>query len=214
MVSDRVVNTSTMPSSLGASSADLEADHQTLRAADPVRLHQPHLLRPTVQRAERIEQILRVVGDLEDPFGLLALFDERARAPAAAVDHLLVGEHGLVDRVPIHLALFAIDEAGGEKIEKQLLLLMVVVEIASRELTRPIERQPHALELAAHGGDVVVGPLGGMDAALDGRVLRRQAEGVPAHRVQHVVAAGAHVAGDHVAHGVVAHMPIWMRPDG
>ena len=43
-----------------------------------------------------------------------------------------------------------------------------------------------------------------MDLALHRGVLGRHAEGVPAHRVQHVHAAGALVAGDHVAHGVVA----------
>ena len=184
----------------------LETDQQSFRAADPVRLHQAHLLRPAVERLKRFEQVLRVVGDLEHPFRLLALLDERARPPASAVDHLLIGEHGLVDRVPIHLALLAVDEARRAQIEKQLLLLVVVVEVAGRELARPIERQPHALELAAHGGDVVVGPFGGMDSALYRSVLRRQAEGVPAHGVQHVVAARAHIARDHVAHGVVAHV--------
>ena len=44
-------------------------------------------------------------GDLEEPLVELALLDQRARAPAAAVDHLLVGEHGLVDRVPVDRAL-------------------------------------------------------------------------------------------------------------
>ena len=38
---------------------------------------------------------------------------ERAGAPAAAVDHLLVGEHGLVDRVPVDLGGLAVDEARG-----------------------------------------------------------------------------------------------------
>ena len=45
-----------------------------------------------------------------------------------------------------------------------------------------------------------------MDLALHGGVLGRHAEGVPAHRMQHVEARGALVARDHVAHGVVAHM--------
>ena len=53
-----------------------------------------------------------------------------------------------------------------------------------------------------------------MHAALDGRVLGRQAEGVPAHRMQHVVALGAHIAGDDVAHGVVPHMPHMDAPGG
>ena len=45
-----------------------------------------------------------------------------------------------------------------------------------------------------------------MGVVLHRGVFRRHAKGVPAHRMQHVVAAGAPVAGDHVAHGVVAHV--------
>ena len=48
----------------------------------------------------------------------------------------------------------------------------------------------------------------------DRRVLRRQAEGVPAHGMQHVVALGAHEAGEHVAHGVVAHVAHVDAPRG
>ncbi len=45
-----------------------------------------------------------------------------------------------------------------------------------------------------------------MDAALDGGVLRRQSEGVPAHRMKHVEAAHALVARHHVTDGIVAHV--------
>ena len=61
---------------------------------------------------EPVEQLLGEVGDLQEPLAELAPLDRRARAPALAVDHLLVGEHGHVDRVPIDLALLAIDQAG------------------------------------------------------------------------------------------------------
>ena len=80
-----------------------EADQQAFRAADPVLLHQPDFLRPAVERVERFQQLFRIIADLEEPLDQLALLDLGARAPAAAVDHLLVGEHGMVDRVPVHL---------------------------------------------------------------------------------------------------------------
>ena len=122
----------------------LEADEEPLRAPDPVRLHQPHLLGPALELRERIEQVLRIVGDLEHPLRLLALLDQRTRAPAAAVDHLLVGEHGSVDRVPIHFARLAIDESRLAHVEEEALLLVVIVEVAGRELLdqssdRPID---------------------------------------------------------------------------
>src|SRR5213076_809207 len=49
-----------------------------------------------------------------------------------------------------------------------------------------------------------------------GGVLGRQAEGIPAHRLHHVVAAHAQVAREHVAYRVVAHVahvqpPGWVR---
>ena len=193
---------------------DLEADQQALRTADPVGLHQPDLLRPALEAFERLEQVLRIVGDLEHPFRLLALLDQGAGAPAAPVDHLLVGEHRPVDRIPIDLSRLAVDQARLAHGEEQPLLLVIIVEVASGELARPVERQAHALELAAHDGDVVVGPFGGMHAALDCRVLGRQAEGVPTHRMQHVVAFGAHIAGHDVAHRVVAHVPHMDAPGG
>ena len=43
-----------------------------------------------------------------------------------AVDHLLVGEHGHVDRVPIDRAFLAIDQAGREQVEEQRLLVAVI----------------------------------------------------------------------------------------
>ena len=155
----------------------------------------------------RVQQLLRVLRDLEDPLAHLALLDNSAGAPAAAIDHLLVGEHGHVDRVPVEVALLALGEARAHEVEEHLLLMLVVAGIAGGDLAAPIERQAHRLKLLLHRGDVVVGPGLGMDAALDGGVLRRHAEGVPAHRVQHRIAARAHETGDHVAHGVVAHMP-------
>ena len=171
-----------------------EADQQAFGAADPVGLHQAHLLRPLVERLQRLQQLVGVVGDLEEPLRQLALLDQRARAPAAAVDHLLVGEHGMVDRIPVDLRRLAVGEALLQHVEEQLLLVPVVVGRAGGELARPVERQAHRLELPAHGVDVLVGPLRRMHLALHGGVLGRHAEGVPAHRVQHVEALGALVA--------------------
>ena len=110
-----------------------EADQQAFGAADPVALHQPHLVGPAIQRIERVQQLLRIFRDLEHPLVHLALLDHGAGAPAAAVDHLLVGEHGHVDRIPVDLALLALGEPGAQKIQEHLLLMLVVGGIAGRE---------------------------------------------------------------------------------
>jgi hypothetical protein len=54
--------------------------------------------------------------------------------------------------------------------------------------------------------DVAVGPLRRRRLVGDGGVLGRQAEGIPAHGVQHVLAEHALVAGDDVGDRVVAHV--------
>ena len=111
------------------------------------------------KRVERVQQFFRIVADLEHPLIEIALLDHGARAPAAAVDHLFVGEHGVVDRVPVHFAILARHQARFPEVEKHFLLVLVVGRIAGRDLARPVERQAHRLELRLHRRDVVVGPL-------------------------------------------------------
>ncbi len=183
-----------------------EADMQALGAADPILLHQPDFVRPAVERLERREQLIGEIGDFEEPLGQLAQLYERTRAPAATVDHLLVGQDGLVHRVPVHLRLLAVDEAGLEEVEEQALLVAVVGGVAGRDLAVPVERQAHALQLVAHGGDVRIGPFARMNLVLHRRIFSRQTEGIPPHRVQDVEAFGPLHAGDDIAHGVVSDM--------
>ena len=70
-------------------------------AADPVRLHRLHALGPAGRSSSAASSSSAYCGDAQEVHRDLALLDQRAGAPAAAVDHLLVGEHGLVDRIPV-----------------------------------------------------------------------------------------------------------------
>ena len=54
------------------------ADQQALGSSDPVLLHNPDLLGPLVERAERLDEVIGELGDLESPLQALALLDERA----------------------------------------------------------------------------------------------------------------------------------------
>ncbi len=181
-----------------------ESQPRALAAADPLGLHHAHPLRPAIHAVQRGQQLRRIAGDFQEPLRQQLLLDRRAGTPAAAVDHLLVREHRAVHRVPVHPALAPLDETGAEEIQEQLLLLPVIIGIAGGELAGPVERQPHAPQFGAHGGDVVPGPFGRVDAALARRVLRRQAERVPAHRMQHGIAPRALVARHHIAQRVIA----------
>ena len=186
---------------------DLEMRLDALGAANPMALHRADRLGPALERIEPGEQFLGVIGDPEEPLRDQAPLDRGARAPALAVDDLLVGEHRLIDRVPVDQRSFLVDEALPEQLQKKPLLPPVIVRPAGRELAAPIVAETQALELGAHVLDVGVGPLGGRDAVLDGGVLGRQPEGVPAHGLQDIPAPHALVARDHIPDGVVADMP-------
>ena len=183
-----------------------ERELEPARAADPVGLHRLDLGRPVVEPVQRLEQVLGEIRDAEEPLRQLAPLDQRARAPAAAVLDLLVGEHGHVDRVPVHHRVLAVDEALFEEVEKERLLLAVIVRIAGREHPAPVDREAERLHLLDHRFDVAVGPVLGVAAGGHRGVLGRHAEGVEAHRVQDVVPGRALVAGHDVTHRVVAHM--------
>ncbi len=200
---------------LAASAADVvrEREAHPFALADPVLLHQPHALRPAVQVSgvggvgHVGQQLFGVLRDREVIPGDLAPLHERVAAPAAAVDHLLVGEHRLVDRIPVDDLRLLVGDALVEQLQEEPLVPLVVARIAGGELARPVQREAERLHLRLHVGDVVARPGGRRDALVDGGVLRRQAEGIPAHRHQHVVALHAQVARHHVVDGVVAHVP-------
>ncbi|ABA48399.1 hypothetical protein BURPS1710b_3452 [Burkholderia pseudomallei 1710b] len=173
--------------------------------ADPVVLHHLHALGPT-EAVEIVQQLVRVLRDPHVVHRDLALFDERARAPAAPVDHLLVREHGLVDRVPVHGARLLVRDALLEHLQEQPLVPLVVVGLAGRDLARPVDREAHRLHLLLHVSDVLVRPLRGRHAVGHRGVLGRHPECVPTHRHQRVIAVHPQIAVHHVVDRVVAHV--------
>ena len=83
-------------------SHDLHLELGALGATDPVALHGHDPLGP-VELVEVVEQLLGVVGDLEEPLLEVALLDQVAGALARAVGQdLLVGQHGLAAGAPVH----------------------------------------------------------------------------------------------------------------
>ena len=175
--------------------------------ADPVFLHQPHLVRPAIQIVvDGVQQLRGVVGDLEEPLGQLPLFHQRAGAPAAAVLDLLVGQHGHLDRVPVDPAFLLVDQPLAIHLDEHALLLLIVLGVAGGEFTGPVDRQAHGFQLGPHQVDVAVGPVGRVYLALKGCVLRGQPEGIPTDRMQHIVAPRALVPRYNVTQRVVANV--------
>jgi hypothetical protein len=181
---------------------DLDAE----ALADPVALHGLHPLGPAGQVVEFVQQLVGVGGDAEEVHGNVALLHQGAGAPAPAVDDLFVGQHGAVHRVPVHRGHLLVDQALLEQAREQPLFPAVVIRLAGGQFPAPVDGQAQALQLAAHVVDVGIGPAGRRHVVGDGGVFRGQAEGVPAHGLQHVEALHAVVARQHVADGVVAHV--------
>ena len=175
--------------------------------ADPVGLHGAHPLRPAVELGQVIEQGVGVGGDLEKPLAQLALLHQGTGAPGAAVAiHLLIGEHGLVDGIPVDGGVLLVGQAGVEKLQEQPLGPAVVVGVAGRQFPAPVNRQAQLAELLAHRGDVLVGPGPWIDAPLNRCIFGGEAEGIPAHRVQHPLAPQPLHPGNHIGDHVIAHM--------
>ena len=178
---------------------DPEVDLGALGAADPVPLARLDRIGP-VDGVEVVEQRVGVVGDPEEPLLHHARLDERAAALAGAVaEHLLVREHGLVVRAPLHRRALAVGEPLLEEAEELPLLPAVVARIVGRDLPVPVHPPPHPAHRPADVDDVALGGLARVPALLDRVVLGRQAEGVPAHRVEDAQAVAAPEAHDDVA---------------
>ena len=113
-----------------------EDDLGALGAADPVALHRHHVLGPGLEQVEVLEQAVGVLGDPEEPLLEVALLDEGAAALAVAVDHLLVGEHGLVVRAPLDRGLVAVGEVALEQAQEDPLGPAVVLGLEWLEISR------------------------------------------------------------------------------
>ena len=178
---------------------DREGDVGALGPADPVPLGVDHALGPgRRQVVQVVQQLLGVVGDLEVPLGQLALGDLVAAALAAAVDDLLVGQHGLVEGAPVDRAVLAVGQATLTQLQEQPLGPAVVLGVGGVEGARPVEADAELLAGLRRDRDVLVGERRRVCVVADRGVLGVQAEGVEPHRVQDLVATLPPVAGDHV----------------
>ena len=193
---------------------DPEEDLRALRTTDPVALARLDRLGP-VDRLEIVEQRLRVVGDAEEPLLHEPRLDLGPAALARPVgQHLLVREHGLIVRTPLHGGALAIREAALEEEQELPLLPAVVRRVVRRERAVPVVRPANAAHRARDVLDVPLRALTRVDALLDRGVLGGQAEGVESLRVQHVHAVARTEASDDIADRVDEHVPDVQRPRG
>ena len=195
-----------------AAALDHEADVGPFGAPDPVPLHQQDPVRPLALQLGHIrQQALRVLGDLEVPLGQHAADDLGPAPLTPARDHLLVGQHGLVVRAPVDVAVLPVSQAALVEAQEQPLVPAVVRGVAGLQPPRPVKGHRVPAERRGLRLDVGVRPVGGVRVVPDRRVLGGQPERIPPDGVQHVVLALEVVPGHRVGDGVglgVAHVQV------
>ena len=180
---------------------DLEDDVGSDGSSDPVALHFLDALGP-VQVVEVVEEAFRVVGDPEHPLAHRSALDGIAGFHVAAVFDLLVGEDGGEGGAPVDGDVGEVGEALLVEFEEDPLGPAVVGEIGGADLSIPVVAESEAFDLPAEVVDVAPGDLGRVDILAHGGAFGGQAEGVPAHGVQDVVALHSFVAAEDIGGGV------------
>ena len=78
-------------------------------------------------------KLVAVVGDPTEPLRQTAALDRGPGAPALAVNHLFIGQHRMVDRIPVDPAVLAVDQVLFKEVDKDGLLVTIVIGIAGGE---------------------------------------------------------------------------------
>ena len=191
---------------------DRQPERRPLGATDPVALHRLDPLGP-VQIVDVVQQLLGVVGDLEEPLLQVLALDQVPGALTGAVGQdLLVGQHRLAARAPVDRGLGPVGQAGLQQLQEDPLGPADVGRVVALDHAPPVIGGTQPLERRGQLLDLGVGEGPGVLAGLDGRVLRRQAEAVEADGRQDGLAVHGPVADQQVTEGVVAHVAHVGRP--
>ncbi len=103
-----------------------------------------------------------------------------------------------------------------QHIEKGALIPPIIIGFAGGDLTRPVVTKRHAAMLPLHVLAMLdlFSPLVRIAFVGDGRIFGGQSKGVPAHGMQHVIAAHPLVACERITDGVIANMADVKRAAG
>ena len=175
-----------------------EGEIDTVGLADPVFLHTSDLFRPALKLIKVLQEFFGVLSNSKVIAGNLTFFNDGTASPAAAFDHLFIGENGVVDRIPVHGLGFAVSNAFFKHFQEHPLIPAVVVRFAGCDFTGPVKSQTEGFHLSFHVGDVVVRPFGRSNFLGDGGIFSRKTKRVPTHRGHDVHTAHTQVAVENV----------------
>ena len=182
-----------------------KVDFRAVAAADPVALLGLDAV-DVVHIVQIVDQAVSVGGDFQHPLALVLLHNGAAAALAHAVDDLLIGQNDLAAGAVVDCGFLLVGKALFEQLDENPLGPLVILGVGGVDFTVPVKGQAQRLQLALEAGHVLGGDDFRVDVVFQGVVLGRQAEGVPAHRVEDVIAALTLFAGNDVQRGVAARM--------
>ena len=193
---------------------DGQVELRPLGPSDPVALHRLGPFRP-LKIVEGLEELVRVLGDAEEPLLQVTLHDDITGAVAGAVGkHLLVGQHGLTSGTPVDRGQGPVGQARLPKAQEDDLVPLDVGGVVAVDFAAPVVDGPEPAQRRRELGDPGVREDPRMGPGLDGGVLGRQAEGVEPDRAQDPFALHGLVADRQVPEGVVPDVALVRRPRG
>ena len=178
-----------------------EIDFGTEGTADPVALHGFDALRP-VEFVEVVEEAFGIRGDLEHPLAHGLADDFIAADFGFAVDDFFVREDGSKCWAPVDGGFRDVREAAFVELQEDPLGPLIIVGIRRVDLAIPVVTEAEGFDLTLEIGDVGFGGDARVCAGLDGVLLGRKAESVPADGVQDIKSVHALVTRDDVACGI------------
>ncbi|MNM83282.1 hypothetical protein D3C81_953390 [compost metagenome] len=138
-------------------------------------------------------------------------------ALALAVNDLFVRQDRSQCRAPVHRNFGYIGQPFLIQLDKNPLRPFVIIRIGRADLAVPIVGETQRLDLAPEIVDILNRNVPRMLACIKRMLLRRQSEGIPAHRMEYVVTAHPFEAGDDIRGRVTFRMadvktgPRWIR---
>ena len=179
----------------------IEDDASALGSSDPVALHLLDGFGP-VDLVEIVDQPIGVGRDAQHPLAHGYADDGMAAALALAIDHLFVGEDRSQGRAPVDRNFGEIGQVAFVELFEDPLGPLEIARIGRVDFAGPVVVEAERRELMLEVLDVALRLDARMRTGLDGVLLGGQAEGVPSHRMQHIEAAHALVAREHVRRDV------------
>ena len=171
-------------------------------AADPVFLLGLNALQ-IVHLVQIVDQSVGIGSNLEHPLALYTVHNGAVAAFAGAVDHFLVGQHALAAGAPVDIHFLFIGKAMLVHLQEDPLGPLVIAGVGGIDLTIPVDGEAQSFQLAFKVRHIVFGNDSRMNVVLHGKVFGGQAECIPAHGIQSIVALQTLFAADHI-HGCIA----------